>query len=146
MSASLAQEIAEKLLESMGIAAIVEVESQEPVYLHINSDDSALLIGKRGESLRALENLINNLYRQSELAEGYVGIDIAGYKKERLEKVQALAQETADKVISSGLAHHLNPMNSFERRAVHTLLAETPELITESEGEGPTRHIVIKPR
>lgn len=145
MSVVEAKQITEKVLESMGIAAVVEVESDEPIYLTISSDDSALLIGKKGESLRALQTLINTIYRRQN-HDDYVGIDIAGYKKERVEKVQAAAQEAAEKVLSTGEAQHLRPMNSFERRAVHTQLANESDIVTESEGDGMDRHIVIRKR
>lgn len=145
MSVVEAKQITEKVLESMGIAAVVEVESDEPIYLSISSEDSALLIGKKGESLRALQTLINTIYRRQNY-DGYVGIDIAGYKKERVEKVQAAAQEAAEKVLSTGEEQHLRPMNSFERRAVHTQLANESDIVTESEGDGMDRHIVIRKR
>lgn len=146
MSALQAKEITEKILDSLGIAAVVEVESEEPVYLTISSDDSALLIGKKGDSLRALQSLVNTIYRRGNYEAGYVGLDIAGYKKERVEKVQAAAQEAADRARETNEPQHLKPMNSFERRAVHTQLANDPDIITESEGDGMSRHIVIKTR
>lgn len=146
MSAVEAKSVAETILTNMGIAAVVEIESDEPIYLTISSDDSALLIGKQGENLRALQGLVNTIYRHGDYEAGYVGIDIAGYKKERVEKVQAAAQEAADKARESGEPQHLKPMNSFERRAVHTQLANDSDIITESEGEGIDRHIVISKR
>lgn len=146
MSAIEAQQITEKILDQMGVAAVVEIESDEPVYLTISSDDSALLIGKQGESLRALQGIVNTIYRHGDYEAGYVGIDVAGYKKERVEKVQAAAQEAADKARESGEPQHLNPMNSFERRAVHTQLANDTDIVTESEGDGINRHIVISVR
>lgn len=145
MSSVDAQQIAEKLLEVMGVAAVITIESDEPIYLNISSDDSALLIGKRGDNLRALQTLINTIYHHQNPEErGYVGIDIAGYKKERVEKVQASAQEVVEKVRQTGEPEHLRPMNAFERRAVHTQLANESDIVTESEGEGINRHIVIK--
>ncbi len=146
MSAIEARDIAQKVLDLMGIASIVSIESDEPIQLTIDSSDSALLIGKGGETLRALQAVINSAYRRSDRDMGYVGIDIAGYKKERIEKVQAIAQELADKALATGEPQHLSPMNSFERRSVHTLLANEPDIITESEGDGMSRHIVIRKR
>lgn len=146
MSALQAKEVTEKLLDSMGVAAVVEVESDDPIALTISSEDSALLIGKKGDSLRALQSLVNTIYRRGDHEAGYVGLDIAGYKKERVEKVQAAAQEAADRARENGEAQHLKPMNSFERRAVHTQLANDPDIITESEGDGMDRHIVIRKR
>jgi len=146
MSAIEAQDIAQKILDSMGVSATISVESQEPIYLTISSEDSALLIGKGGETLRSFQAIVNTIYRRQSSDEGYVGIDIDGYKKERVEKVQGIAQELADKALASGEDQHLAPMNAFERRSVHTLLAENPDVVTASEGEDLDRHIVIKKR
>jgi spoIIIJ-associated protein len=146
MSAVEAKDIAQKLLDSMGIPAVVEIESDEPVYLNISSDDSALLIGKGGENLRSIQNMINTLYHRKSQEFGYVGVDINGYKKDRILKVQAIAQEAADKARETGEDQHLKPMNAFERRSVHTLLSEDSDIATDSEGEGVNRHIVIKKR
>ncbi len=146
MSAIDAQDIAQKILDSMGVPAQIVIESEYPIYLTVNSEDSALMIGKGGETLRAFQAVVNMLYRNKHSDGGYVGVDINGYKKERVEKVQALAQELADKVRDTGDDQHLNPMNAFERRSVHTLLAENPDVVTGSEGEGIDRHVVIKKR
>lgn len=146
MSATVAKEIIEKLMSAMSIEAKVEIDSEDPIYLSISCDDSALLIGKGGENLRALQSLVNSIYKKQNTEAGYVGIDVAGYKKERVEKVQAIAQKLADEARSTGKPQHLKPMNAFERRSVHALLAEQPDIITESEGFGQNRHIVIKVR
>lgn len=146
MSAVEAKDIAQKLFDTMGIQVVIEIDSDEPIYLSVNSDDSALLIGKGGENLRSIQAIINTIYRKSHKDAGYVGIDISGYKKERVEKVQAIAQELADKVRETGEDQHLKPMNAFERRSVHTLLSEDSDIVTDSEGEGVNRHIVIRKR
>lgn len=146
MSAIEAKEIVQNILDNMGIEATLDIDSDEPIYISISSADSALIIGKGGENLKALQNIVNTIYRHQNKDGGYIGIDIAGYRKERVEKVQALAQEIADKVRDTGNPEHLKPMNAFERRSVHTLLAEDPDLITDSEGEGVNRHIVIRKR
>lgn len=146
MSVQIAKEIVENILTSMGVAGVVEIESDQPIYLTISSSDSALLIGKKGESLRALQSIVNTIYHNNNPEGGYVGIDIAGYKKERVEKVQAIAQQAVEKVLETGQPEHLRPMNAFERRAVHTQLAEEADIVTESEGDGMNRHIVIKKR
>ena len=146
MSAVQAQEIAQKLVDMLGLVAVVSIESDGPIFLNISTKDSALLIGKRGDSLKALQSIINTVYRHNNPESGFVGIDVEGYKKERVEKVQAIAQEMAQKAIDTGQDQHLKPMNAFERRSVHTLLSEDPNIITDSEGDGVNRHIVIRKR
>lgn len=146
MSAFEAKEIVQDILDNMGVEATLDIDSEEPIYISISSADSALIIGKGGENLKALQNIVNTIYRHKHQDAGFVGIDIAGYRKERVEKVQAIAQELADRVRETGNPEHLKPMNAFERRSVHTLLSEDPDLITDSEGEGVNRHIVIRKR
>ena len=146
MSATKAQEITQKILESLGIDSVVSIDSDYPIYLSVSTKDSALLIGKKGDSLKALQNIVNTIYRHGDREAGFVGIDIEGYKKERVEKVQAIAQEMAQKALDTGQDQHLKPMNAFERRSIHTLLSEDPNIITDSEGEGLNRHIVIRKR
>ena len=146
MSAVKAQEISQTILDSMGIASTISIDSEDPIYLSVSTNDSALLIGKRGERLKALQAIVNTIYRHNDPEAGFVGIDVEGYKKERVEKVQALAQEMAQKALDTGEEQHLKPMNSFERRSIHTLLSEDPNIVTDSEGEGLSRHIVIRKR
>ena len=146
MSAVKAQEITQHILDSLGIAAVVNIDSDDPVYLNVTTKESAILIGKKGETLKSLQGIVNTMYRHNHPEAGFVGIDIEGYKKERVEKVQALAQEMAQKAMETGEDQHLKPMNSFERRSVHTLLSEDPNIVTDSEGEGLERHIVIRKR
>ena len=67
-------------------------------------------------------------------------------RQSAVPKADAAAQEAAEKVLSTGDEQHLRPMNSFERRAVHTQLANESEIVTESEGDGIDRHIVIRKR
>ncbi|MEI6169874.1 MAG: R3H domain-containing nucleic acid-binding protein [Candidatus Saccharibacteria bacterium] len=146
MSALEAKDITQKLLDSMGLPATVQIDSDEPIFLTIKSDDSALIIGKGGESLRSVQAIINSIYRKNNHEAGYVGIDINGYRMDRIKKAQAVAQELADKARETGEDQHMIPMNAFERRSVHTMLAEDADIITDSEGDDLDRHIVIKKR
>lgn len=137
--------ILEELLNIMGVEFSLEYNTESNT-IEIDTDSHALLIGKRGDNLRALQYIFN-LLRTKKLPESeFIALDVAGYKKERIEKVQRIAEEAAAEVIRSGDQKTLPPMNSYERRQVHMVLAESPELVTESVGYDPNRSIVIKKR
>lgn len=139
------QEILEDLLEKLGFEATCEYSSENNT-IEITTEDHAILIGKRGENLRALQYIFNVLRRYALPESEFVAIDVAGYKKERLEKVQKIAEEAVEEVLETGQPKTLPSMNSFERRQVHMVLAENPDIITESIGQEPHRTIVIKKR
>ena len=96
--------------------------------------------------MRALQYIFNLIRRREFEGSDFVAIDVAGYKLERIEKVQKITQEAIDAITSTGKPVTLPPMNSFERRQAHMVVADNPNLITESIGEDPHRAIVIKNR
>lgn len=139
--------IVEELVGSMGIESQVEIgEFNDQPYLNINSADHALLIGRGGENLRALQYIANLLIKHQLAGAPFVVIDVAGYKKERQDKLAHIAKDAAEKAINTSKEVRLKPMNSYERRLVHMHLAENPAVETTSEGEEPHRTIVVKKR
>lgn len=139
--------IATELLAAMGVAAEIEVSNfNDQPYLNIESPDHAILIGRGGENLRSLQYIINLILKHNIKDSPFVVVDVAGYKKERSQKIAHIAKEAADKAVSTSRDVRLKPMNSYERRLVHMHLAENPEVETSSEGEEPHRTIIIKKR
>ncbi len=137
----------EQLLEALQIEATVSIDSEEErPTLMIDSPDQAILIGRGGDNLRALQHLLNTLLRRQSEANLFVAVDVAGYKKERTEKLQAIAQEALESVLRDDQTIRLKPMNAYERRQVHMYLADHAEVVTESEGVDPHRIVVIKKR
>ncbi len=137
--------IIEDILDSMGIAAVCEI-NEETSTVEINSHDHALLIGKKGENLRALQYIFNTIRRKQVPDSEFLALDVEGYKKERIEKVKRIAEEAAAEVLAYDRVKELPAMNAFERRQVHMVLADNPDLVTESVGLEPHRTIVIKKR
>ena len=137
--------ILELLLTKLGIEHSISYNSDENS-LNIDSPDHALLIGKKGDTLRALQHILNVLMKRQDPDMQWCVIDVAGYKRERLVKLQAIAESIAKEVLENGRPKRLPPMNSFERMQIHTFLAKSPEIITESEGQEPNRLIVVKKR
>jgi len=110
---------------------------------------SGLLIGRRGETLEALQHILR-LILSKELGDFAplrpLTLDIAGYRAAKKEEIQNLARAIAEKVISFGGTESLPPMNAYERRLAHLVLQEFDKIEAESEGVEPDRKIVIRPR
>lgn len=120
-------------------------EDNEVIELHVPSTHlNGFLIGQRGDTMRALQYMVGTALRNNNFSVSRVNVDIADYKKQHAERLAEVAEEWVKSVKSSGEPMHLKPMNAADRRVVHKLASEEG-LITESEGEGRDRHVVLKP-
>lgn len=139
------KELLEKLLSLLKVEAEVSIKKEADVFnVDIDSKNAPLLIGFRGETLMALEYILNLLVRRLNKDISYVQVDVSGYRKEKEEKLKILAFKVATKVKNTKKTEILQPMNPAERRLVHMFLSKDPELTTESIGEDPNRKIVVK--
>ncbi len=146
MVADQLKDLAERLLAKLSCTGTVAVTNQESTYyVHIDSPDSALLIGHGGETLEALQTIIRLLAYQMGLAEVRIMIDVNGYRHQREEDLLRFVREVAERVKASGHMETLRPMSSYERRLVHQVVDELGGLVSESSGEGSERRITIKP-
>jgi predicted RNA-binding protein Jag len=144
----LVSELIEYFLGAMGVVAetyIREDEEDGSMTFEIEGQDAGLLIGRRGETLQALQFLIRMVTNRQLGRKAYVVIDIEDYRERRVQMLRRLARRTAGRVGSSGREDSLEPMSPAERRIVHMSLAGHPEVRTESEGEGNQRRVVIFP-
>ncbi len=133
-----------ELLEKMQIEAEVEL-AQGPGEegLEVLGQDLGALIGRGGENLVALQQLVSAITSKRAGRSVHVGIDIEGYRRRREEQLRELAQRVAARVRSSGTAVTLEPMLAYERRIVHLAVQGQPGLRTESVGIEPNRRVVI---
>ena len=142
----------DSILQSMGISAISTIGKAQPdnpnTYpINIEGDDSGLLIGRRGETLRAFQFLVSRILANKEPeAEGRIVLDVEQYRQRRAATLNNLAIRMADRVGTSGRAITLEPMPSNERRVIHMTLAHHPLVLTESTGEGDERQVSISPK
>jgi spoIIIJ-associated protein len=144
---SLVTEILDKLLGLMDMEGTVEVLSAEvPLQLNVKGDDLGILIGRRGQTLGALEYVTKLMVVQRMKTWIPLTVDVAGYKKHRHESLQKLALYLAEQVKSKRRAVPMEPMPADERRVIHLALADHPDVRTESMGEGENRKVVILPR
>lgn len=140
------------ILAHMGVQAGIEVhpaEGDEPLVLNIRGADErsasalSVLIGRRGETLAALQLLLHLVISRQADTRDRVIVDVEGYRQRREENLRSMAQRIAEQVRSSGRSVMLEAMPPNERRIVHMALADYEDISTESEGEGDQRRVVV---
>jgi spoIIIJ-associated protein len=155
---AIARKILEDLLERMDIHAYVTAvrgtvpdqrgEPEETITLHVEGADEeamSLLIGRRGETLRSVQFMVNLLVSRKVQKWPQVVVDVGNYRQRRQESLEGLARRMAERVRQSGRPLMLEPMGAYERRIVHLALRSDPTVYTESSGEGENRKVVIFP-
>ena len=144
-----AREVLGQILTHMGIQATVEVrEEADRQVLDIQGDESGLVIGKKGQTLEALQYLVSKiLYRGAEgtPAGKPVIIDAEGYRARREEALHRQADQAADDAIRYKRPVALDAMTASERKLVHEYLRDRGDVETYSEGEEPDRHLMVAP-
>jgi spoIIIJ-associated protein len=108
--------------------------------------DSTLLLERGAELLRSLELLAMEMLRLAGNEHEKINFDCMGHRKARLEELRLAARVAADKVRQTGVPYHFAPMSSRERRIVHLALRDERDLVTESDGEGLRRSVVLYPK
>ncbi len=154
----IARTILEELLQRMDIHAYVtpvvtrvpgqKGDVEETITLHVEGADEeamGLLIGRRGETLRSLQFLLNLLVSRRVQKWPQIVVDVGNYRQRRQESLEGLARRMAERVRQTGRPIMLEPMAAYERRIVHLALREDKTIYTESTGEGENRKIVIYP-
>jgi spoIIIJ-associated protein len=145
--AAVARGVVATLVDAMGFRGTVQArEDAGVVQVTIAGAQLAPLIGRRGQTLEALELLANLIVARRLARRMPVIVDAERYRERRREALEALARRTATRVRRMGQPVALEPMSPSERRVIHTTLAVVPGVATHSEGEGPNRHVVITPQ
>ena len=136
------QEVASNMGLTLDITASYNAEN---VYIDINGKDSGTIIGKRGQTLDAIQYLCSLVANKS--SENYVRvvIDAENYRAKRERTLEQLANRLADKVRKTGRSVRLEPMNPYERKVIHATLQNRNGVTTRSEGEEPYRRVIIEP-
>lgn len=134
-------------LSRMGLSSRASVEDKNgTLYITITGDDSGVAIGYRGEALDAFQYLALTFLNEQKCDFKKVVVDCENYREKRRETLSALALKLAQKALRLQRKIALEPMNPFERRIIHSALADSDIADTESEGEEPNRYIVIIPK
>ncbi len=140
------EEFLGKLFDLMGINASIEVFNREndELFLKIHSDDRGIVIGKHGETLDAIQYLLNIVSSRKGFDKNLY-LDLDGYREKRKIYLKRVAKRAASRAISTGKTVALDPMNTVERRYIHNLLKKDPHITTKSEGKEPKRRVVVYP-
>jgi len=153
--AEFAAQMLDQLLVLMGIEADVSIRDAETpgdglgmakAVLEVEGDDLGVLIGRRGETLGALQYLLNLMVSRQAGEGNYFTVDIEGYRRRRERQLRTLAQRTAEQVKRTKRPVTLEPMPPNERRIIHLTLSEDRYVSTDSVGEGEDRKVSISPK
>src|SRR5919197_2870993 len=140
------RQVVADLLSRMGIVAQVAIrKTEDPVIIDITGDNLGLLIGWRGETLRAFQTVVNLILNEGRSDRRRLVVDVEHYRNRREETVKEMALRLADRVRRTGERVVMDPMQSYERRIVHITLEKEPGIRTESHGEEPNRRVAILP-
>jgi spoIIIJ-associated protein len=142
-----AEELTKELLKKLQVEADVKTsEVESAVQIDVDGDDLGLLIGYHGETLEALQLLLGLMVNKEIGNEGWVpvNLDIGGWKAKRAQVLKSMVEKAASDIEGSDEASELPPMPASQRRTVHLILADFPNLTSESIGEEPNRKVIIK--
>ncbi|TET41207.1 MAG: protein jag [Elusimicrobia bacterium] len=136
-----------EILKLMGMEAEVTTSLEgEKVVADIKSENGAILIGKKGQTLNALQLIVNLIVNRDEKTRTKVIVDTENYRQRRENALVKMAGEVADEVKSKGRSRELEPMNPAERRVIHLALKDDRDVETTSQGEGNFRRVVVSPK
>ena len=142
------KQTAEELLHLLGIEASCEVSEADEhmAAIAIQAEETGMLIGYHGETLEALQLLIALASAKKSGEFIRVSVEVGDYKKNREEWLRGLVEQTKDRVLTEGRAVTLPNLKPWERRVVHLMLQDDPDVVSESMGEGRERTLTISPR
>ncbi len=141
-------EVLQTILKAFDVGEITidEYEGDEQeLILDITGEDLAVLIGRHGRTLNAIQSLVSAIVRKRIGFRYPIVVDIEGYKNRQRERLESIANNSAHRAVAQSKKISLQPMSPYERRIIHITLKDNPEVDTESEGTGPQRHVVIIP-
>ena len=140
------KDIVTSVVKAMGFESRIDVyDAGSFIAADVASDNTALFIGQKGETIDALQYLINAaVYRRRPFVKRIV-LDAEGYRQRRIEAIQGMAHRTARRAVRERRTVELPPMNPSERRVVHLFLRDNPKVTTASEGSGDNRRVRVSP-
>jgi spoIIIJ-associated protein len=139
-------EVLREVTDGLGLECEVVVEQDADVLRgRVEGEDVGLLIGRRGQTIDAVQHLAQRIVFPGGRAPARVIVDADGYRERRAESLREEADEAADEALRLGGPVELDPMPASERRVVHEYLRERGDVETHSEGEEPERYLVVVP-
>ena len=139
-------EFAISLIDAMGIDATVDVhDSGDAISVDVATEETGLFIGQKGETIDAIQYLLNVVTYKNHPFSKRIVVDSEGYRQRRIEAIQGMAHRTARRALREKRPLSLPPMSPAERRVIHLFLKENPSVTTSSEGEEENRRVVVNP-
>jgi spoIIIJ-associated protein len=140
------RELLEEIVDSMGLDVDVRIEQSDGVLMgSVEGEDVGLFIGRRGQTIDAVQHLAQRIVFRGGAPNARVVIDADGYRERRAQTLRSAALDAAEEALRTGRAVELEPMPASERRIVHEYLRERGDVETHSEGEEPERYLVVEP-
>ena len=134
-----------EVIKEMGLDLdITAKKGENSLYLDIQGKDSGTIIGKRGQTLDAIQYLTSLVANKESEVYTRVVVDAENYRAKREKTLEALANRLANKVVKTKRSVKLEPMNPYERKVIHAALHDHPKVVTRSEGQDPYRRVVIE--
>lgn len=142
------QQITEDLLSRIGIvgSVSVDIDETESFRVHIETEETGLLIGFHGRTLESLQILLGIIVSKELQTWVKVYVNVGDYREKREEALMLMAQHAAERAISMGRPIELSNLSASERRVIHLTLSGDERVETESEGEGVRRTLLVKPK
>ena len=125
-----------------GMSVVISI-SDEKMLIDVTGEDSGIIIGRRGETLDALQYIISLYVNKNKEISYKVILDIERYRAKRQESLESLAKRIAESVVTKKKNVTLEPMQSYERRIIHSILQDVPDIATYSTGNDPYRRVVV---
>ena len=150
MNADLEDKIVDFLhqaIATMGLKLETHVErTPEGTRVNLQGEDGAALLVRRGEPLQAFQHLIDTIFRDQMEKHGRLLLDCMGFRRDKDLELRRMAKFLADKAKSSGVEQQIGPLNAYERRIVHLMVAEDPAVASESIGDAAMKTVIISKR
>ncbi len=144
--ADLAADFIEGLLDLLDLPGDIEIEVHEDQALvNVQEVGSGLLIGRRGATLDALQELVRSAVQRQTERRSHVRVDVEGYRARQLDKLRDKCRDAIAQVRETGEAVRMEPMDAYERKMMHNLVAKTRGVTSSSEGSEPRRRVVVYP-
>ena len=142
-----AKDVIEEFFKKLDVVASAEITaSDDSIDVELTTDESGIIIGYHGETLESLQLLLSLGVSKKIGRFIRVLVDVGGYRQQRTEYLNQLANQMKEAVMSENQERIISSLKSWERRVVHMLLKDDPDVITESQGTGRDRVLVVRPR
>lgn len=142
------QQFVSDVTKAMGLDVTIVVDRLEDgsVRVDVQGDDGEVLLRRKGEALDALQHLVNTAYRRELASQQRIVVDCLDFRRGKDVELQQMAKFLIERALMTGAPQELGPLNSYARRVVHMVVAEHPEVSSESQGDGLVKRVIIAPR